>query len=439
MSAETMLSDTAIAGADEAPQGQRTTRRRAIGPIVAAVGGSEPAKVLRAARYLAAVTANEVIAVSAIEPLPTYFTAEAPLMLPPEYELERHETRRAQLAREVEDASGGRSGWKSVVLSGDPARIATDLAREENSPLLIMGIGRHRPLDRLLSRETTLRAIRRATVPVLAMTSDFDPPFREVVIATDFSAASAKAAESVMPMLADGAVIHLVHVWQPIALNDAKWRMIDERYERALPEKFRRFRAILDAPDGITVTEEVREGRTAERLLDYASAHHVDLIVAGRQGLNRLARLIVGSTTTALLRSAHCSMLVTPEPSFPDDDRLRRLLTGVSEVRDREAWGHELEGFTRRNIGRKASLEVDDADLGVQVIETGLTFQGASYDDRNQQVEIMLSDADRRTQHVTRSITDVKSVSIGTGDDGRDIALRITHGEGQTLLMFPAG
>jgi nucleotide-binding universal stress UspA family protein len=410
--------------------------RAVMGPIVAAVGGSESSKVLRAARYLAALTNNNVVAVSAIEPLPTYFAAEAPAMLPPEFELERHEQRRAELAREVREAAGARSGWKTRVLAGDPARLATDLAREDRSPLLIMGIGRHRPLDRLLSRETTLRAIHRAACPVLAVTPNFEPPFREIAIATDFSAASAHAATAAIPLLADGAVVHILHVWQPIALDDRRWRAMDERYERALPEKFRRFRSLLKLPARVTVREEVREGRAAERLLEYAAAHSIDLIVAGRQGLNRMARLVVGSTTTTLLRGATCSVLIAPEPTYPEDDRLRRVLTGVVEVRKPEAWGHELDEFTRRNRGRLATLELDDLDLGVQVTESGFTFQGAAYDPNDERVEIMLSDAERRTQHVTRSIGGVKSIAIGTSDDGRDQALRVNHGAGQTLLTF---
>lgn len=436
MSPDIMAQNSTTATPAPTSREQPDARLALSGPIVAAVGGSESSKVLRAARYLAALTNNDVVAVSVIEPLPTYFAAEAPAMLPPEYELERHEQRRAELAREVREAAGARSGWKTRVLAGDPARLATDLAREERSPLLIMGIGRHRPLDRLLSRETTLRAIHRAACPVLAVTPSFEPPFKAVAIATDFSAASAHAATAAIPLLADGAVVHILHVWQPIALDDRRWRAMDERYERGLPEKFRRFRSLLKLPAAVTVKEEVREGRAAERLLEFAAAHSIDLIVAGRQGLNRMARLVVGSTTTTLLRGANCSLLVAPEPTYPEDDRLRRVLTGVVEVRKPETWGHELDEFTRRNRGRLATLELDDLDLGVQVTESGFTFQGAAYDPSDERVEIMLSDAERRTQHVTRSIGGVKTIAIGTSDDGRDQALRVNHGAGQTLLTF---
>lgn len=436
MSPDTMTSRTMTPAAGQAAQEQPASARRVTGPIVAAVGGSESSSVLPAARYLATVTANDVLAVAAIEPLPIYFPAEAPLMVPPEYQSEVQEARRAELARAVEQTAGARSDWRTSVLIGDAARAITDVARAEGAPLLIMGVGRHRPIDRLLSRETTLRAIRHASCPVLAVGYAFDPPFHKVMIATDFSAASARAAEAVMPLLTDGAELHLVHVWQPIGRSEQRWQLLDQRYEQSLPEKFRRFRAILNVPEGVTVKEEIREGKTAERLLDFASAHHVDLIVAGRQGLNALARLVVGSTTSTLLRGANCSLLIAPEPSVQDLDRLQRVLSGAVEVRTPESWMMLLDDFSRRNRGRMATVEVDDLDLGTQVIESGYTLQGASYDDRNDQVELMLAAKKDRMQHVTRTVNGVESVAIGTNSDGRDLALRIKHGAGQTLLMF---
>jgi nucleotide-binding universal stress UspA family protein len=412
------------------------SRAGAVGPIVAAVGGREPAPVLAAARHIGAVTANRVVVVGAVEPPPAYLPAEAPMLLPPEYETEMQEARRSQLARQVREASGARSGWRTRVVMGDAAQVIAQQARAERSPLIIMGVGRHRPLDRLLSRETTLRTIRQSPCPVLAVGPSFNLTFDEVEIATDFSPACAWAAEAVMPLLTNGAVIHLVHVWQPIAVNEPHWRVIDENYERSLPEKFRRFRALLNAPPGIVVKDEVREGRTTERLLDFASSHHVDLIVAGRQGMNRFARIFVGSTTASLLRGATCSLLIAPEPSITERDRLERLLTGVAMVRSPESWTVQLDEFTRRNRGRQATVEVDDLDFGAQVLESGYGFEGASYDEHDEHVELMLSGAGDPLRHVTRSIGGDKWLAIGTDADGRDLALRIDHGAGQTLLTF---
>ena len=98
-----------------------------------------------------------------------------------------------------------------------------------------------------------------------------------------------------------------MHVWQPTESTDARLGVLDQAYALSLPDKFRRLREMVLIPPGVTVKEELREGKPSERVLDYASAHSADLIVAGRRGMNLLARLMVGSVSTALLRAATCS------------------------------------------------------------------------------------------------------------------------------------
>ena len=100
-------------------------------------------------------------------------------------------------------------------------------------------------------------------------------------------------------------------------------------------------------------------------------------------------------------------------------------------------WKIQLEDFTRRNRGRRATIELEDLELGTQVLEAGYAFGGAAYDEKDEHVTLMLSAMAERTQHVTHSIGGVSAVAIGTGSDGCDLALRIGHGSGQTLLTFP--
>ena len=429
----TPITATPISVATQPVLSQPHTR---TGPIVVAVGGNDAVSVLRAASHLASVSTSSLLVVSVLEPLPAYFGSEMPALLPPQYDSERIDARRERLQQQVVEVLGTSLDARVEVRLGEPAYVLTEIASEHQSPLIVMGIGRHRPIDRLLGGETTLRAIRRAHCPVLAVGGDFNPPFREVAIATDFSAASAKAAESVIPLLAPDAAVHLLHVWQPRAVDDARLTSLDEAYVEALPARFARMREMLALPVGVTLDEEIREGKVAERVLDFAAAHHVDLIVAGRQGLNVFARLTVGSVTTALLRGASSSLLIATEPAFPEVDRYRRLLDGTSESYKPAEWMIQLDEFTRRNRGRRTTLEVDDLSLGAQVLESGYTLQGATYDPSDRRVEVMLGDAGASLRHVTRSVGNVESVAIATDAHGNDVALRISHERGQTVLTF---
>jgi nucleotide-binding universal stress UspA family protein len=311
-----------------------------------------------------------------------------------------------------------------------------DVARAERAPLIVMGLGRRRPIDRLLGGETTLRTVQRASCPVLAVGPELGPPFRAVVIATDFSAESAFAAECAVPLLALDAEIHLVHVWQRTAFQDTPLRAADERYVRALPARFHRLRELLALPETVTMHEEVREGHAAERLLDYATARGADLIVAGRQGLNMFSRFLVGSVSGSLLRGAQCSVLIAPEPTFVDLDRLHRRLDGASESHRPAEWMVQLDEFSRRNVGRRTMVEVIDATIGAQVLESGFALQGATYDPSDRRVELMLGNGEPSMHHVTRAIGNVESVTIATDAHGCDLGMSIAHGTGQTVLTF---
>ena len=96
----------------------------------------------------------------------------------------------------------------------------------------------------------------------------------------------------------------------------------------------------------------------------------------------------------------------------------------------------ELEAFTRRNIGRLASLEVDDPELGAQAQEHGYPFLGVAWDHHDERVEIMLGDFEGVGRHLTRGIGGVTAIDVLRDNHGRDWILRLAHGTGQTILSF---
>ncbi len=408
------------------------------GPIIVAVGASADPALLAAARMLAPMSAGGVLVASAVEALPTFSTGFEPTILPPTFDSDRADDRVAAVKARVQEVAGTDSGWNSAVSYGEPSYVISDLARARLAPLIVMGIGRHRPLERLLGGETTLRTIRRATCPVLAVGPHFDTPLRRVVVATDFSASSMKAAESVLPFVAADATLHLVHAWDPNAPADARLSLVDRAYLLGLPDKFRRLRAMLSLPKGVTVQEVVREGKPGERVLDYASTISADLIVAGRHGMNVLTRLLVGSVSTTILRAATCSVLIAPEPTVADRDRFGRIFEGSRESSSPEEWAVQLDAFARRNQGRRTTVEVDDYVLGGHVMETGYALQGAAYDPHDHRIELMFGDPGMRSRHVTRAIANAESIVITSDHHGRDTGLRVVHSPGQTVLTFPA-
>jgi nucleotide-binding universal stress UspA family protein len=406
------------------------------GPIIAAVGGVDPDSVLRAARFLAPASAAGVTAVSVLTPLPVTIAGESEWMVPTGYEEERFADCSARLAQRLDEFGSGSATWTRQVVRGSPAVALAEVARELRASMLIVGIGRHRVLDRIFGAETALRTIQRAPCPVLVVHPDFEAPFHDVVVATDFSPASVAAARAAIPMLGPASTLHIVHVWEPSGTLDARHFAADEAYVKSLPESFQRFVELLEVPSGVTVKTMVREGKAAERVLDYAAAHRADLITAGRHGHNLLQRLLVGSQTTALVRAADRSLLISPEPPFAERDRLGLLLTGSTVSRDPAEWEAQLRALSQRNSGRPTVVEVEDLLFSAQVVESGYVLLGAAYDPATKRVELTFGDSRNGARHVTRSMGVVDSITIEADASGRDVGIRISHGSGHTALTF---
>lgn len=61
---------------------------------------------------------------------------------------------------------------------------------------------------------------------------------------------------------------------------------------------------------GVTATRVVRSGRPAHVIVEECSSTSPDLVVMGVRGHSGLEKMAIGSTTTAVARSAHISLLV---------------------------------------------------------------------------------------------------------------------------------
>lgn len=61
---------------------------------------------------------------------------------------------------------------------------------------------------------------------------------------------------------------------------------------------------------GVAVTSELRPGEPDEVIPERVASGRIDLLVMGAYGHSRLRTLMIGSTTSALLRTTTASMLV---------------------------------------------------------------------------------------------------------------------------------
>lgn len=284
------------------------------GPIVVACDGAPVSSeaLFNAGRLAARAFGGPLQVLGVCEPTPGIAAGVDVLPVPAELD----EARRASMAEDVRRAisisAAGDPTWPVEVQLGSPSRLLATEARHRGASVLVMGIGRHNPLDRLFGTETTLATLRESCVPVLAVCPTFPAHPVHAVVGLDFSAASVQAARLAARLVAPNGRLTLVHVRPRFEHPSADWQAWDADYGRTLPPLFERVCTQLDPPEGVLVETLTVRGDPAASLLSYAQQAQCDLIAVGTQRHSFLERLVVGSVATRMLRTARCGVLAVP-------------------------------------------------------------------------------------------------------------------------------
>lgn len=323
------------------------------------------------------------------------------------------------------------------IVIGRPDAALSDVAKREQSDLLLVGMGSHGVLGRLLGVSTALGAARYAHVPVLAVDPRAKALPRIAIVGTDFGEASLAAARAVVECLSPTGTIHLVYVRPVISRIGPGALSVDIAYETELVDRLRSLGAALRVPPGLRVVRHVLAGPPAQRLVELAERESADLIAVGAHGNGRLAAFMVGSTASRVLGAGQTSVLVARGYAPAGKEQIHGA-THTTTSRLPLDWPQLLTDFTQRNAERRTLLEIDDPAIGAQSAEHGYPLRGIAYDPRGHQVEIMLGDL-KGTQHMTHMMTAPEEIAIVSTATGRDLALRIATDGRTAILSFLNG
>jgi nucleotide-binding universal stress UspA family protein len=404
-------------------------------PILVATDGTAQSDGAIATACALATASGAEVQVVAVQPSLALIVPDAQLMVDPsvtaKLNVDLTDLVTTQCAR---TAKATATQLHPEVLSGDPPRVISRTAAERGAQLVVVGLGQHNVMDRIFGDETALKLARVSRVPVLAVPEDRRTAPRTAVAGVDFSEASVRAAQIALQLMPEGGALHLIHVMPRERTLLEPW-LPEQEYERLVQHNFRRLRARLGDPHGVDVTDVTRAGDAARALLAYAEETNADVVVTGSHGLGFVSRVVLGSVTTKVLRAAPCAVLVVPPDTFPATDRDttdKRLTLHADPAR----WVDLLDDFTRTNAGRRTTLEVDDPEIGAQGQEHDYPLLGVAYDPHDRRVEVMLGRTGTGEPHLSRSIGDVKSIDVLAERSGRDLALRVRHGNGQSILSL---
>jgi nucleotide-binding universal stress UspA family protein len=233
-------------------------------------------------------------------------TIRSPVVIDNESRQRTHDDVRERL-RDVP----GADHWSKEVVVGWPADVISTVARSWGASLIAIGLGRHGRVDRLFGTETAVAVIKRANVPVLAVSADVRSLPLRACAAVDFTRASLAAATLAASLISTDGTLSLVHACAFKGANAQAGDLIDlyragarTKLDKAVAEVKRHTRRRVEAV--------MIDGEPAETILGFAKRERCDLIALGGHEKGLVDRILLGSVRTRVLRGAKCSVLVAP-------------------------------------------------------------------------------------------------------------------------------
>jgi len=236
-----------------------------------------------------------------------------------------HAEQELEVRAGIERAVGGAVDWPVHLALGRPAAEIGREAERVGAALVVVGLQPHARLARLGRDETVVALMRAGTRPVLGVAESLAGMPRRAHVAVDFTRASLGAARGALALIAPGGTLTLAYV-PPLPLYDPA---DGEHLVHSLgvDAAFAWFERALAAPADVRVERAVLRGRqpcpAAELLLAHAEASGADLLALGNRRHGRVERLLLGSTTTDVVRDGRVSVLAVP-PGTADDGDLPR-------------------------------------------------------------------------------------------------------------------
>jgi nucleotide-binding universal stress UspA family protein len=268
-----------------------------------------------AAQWLAEHERRALHIVSVIEtaPLISPFAAGTPALPPFHDESERREVKRR--LREFFERSGHRaSTYRFDVMEGSAAETVTDIAREHDAAVVVIGTGTDGRISHLIYGEQTIEIVRMSRSPVLIVPPAASYPFERAMVAVDFSGASLRAALTAQEMLGAGGSLTLVHVKRPQGTAEKGAGRWNEAFGRRMREKLVQFARLLPEKPGLAIELDILHGAPADVLTAYVHTHAMQLLACGWHDHALMERIFVRSNASELIHRTECAVLVAPEP-----------------------------------------------------------------------------------------------------------------------------
>ncbi len=402
--------------------------------IVVATDGSEAADAaLAAAELIGKKTDCRIYLLSVLESIPAFVPLPEALIVPADFEIQRAASMRAAIGLRAMRFDPD-SSWTTELRIGQPAVEIAKFVREHDASLVIVAANKHSLLGRILGEETAMSIAQMVDVPLLVASQDMRRLPERVLIAMDIKPFGMETLPSVLPFISDTSTVSCLHVKPRADFMGIDWAEFDSEYEVAMRERFADVEKMLGKV-GIRPELVIKHGDVTRELSRLTENSRADLVVVGIMRRRGKGRAVSGRLAGRTMRHLDTSVLIVPGMEGSPMQAVAKT-GGVTEVLQNAAeWSGALKAFTSRNAGRICTLEIDDPEIGALVEARSYPLRGVDYDHRDGRLTITVGDSTGTERHLTRSVPAPDSISI-LSVGGKDTAMSVAHGPGQTLLMF---
>lgn len=216
---------------------------------------------------------------------------------------------RRQLCADLHDVG---SRVEVRIEEGDPSETILQVAKTQGCDLVVTGVARNETFGRLTLGKTVDRLLRDLELPLLIVTDKVRAPYRNVVVATDFSDLSRKALEFAATLFPDQSltVFHAHAAYATYAANDLDHHV--EQFRQAAYQDYLAFVRSAALPDALRARlgVAIEWGDPAALLRELVRKIDADLVVMGTYGRGPLLHALVGSVAKRMVERLPCDALV---------------------------------------------------------------------------------------------------------------------------------
>lgn len=198
-----------------------------------------------------------------------------------------------------------------IVRSTDTAGTIRNIAETTPCDLVITGVARNELFGRFLLGSTGERLAHTLSQPLLVVRNRAAGPYRRIVIASDFSAASQRVVTTALRLFPDRPLT-VYHACAPLQAGfdspPSGASMPRTVPESALAE-WGRFREACRVPPGSALQPVIECGALETALTAFVRQQEIELVIIGTQARGGVMNLLIGSSAAKLLDWLPCDVL----------------------------------------------------------------------------------------------------------------------------------